>query len=70
MGLCRADDIADVAYIASRNDVIDDCRLDGQHVWDDGPLRERPDGSAVIGECLFESMSRVNRRCRSMHALH
>ena len=34
LGLCRAADIADVAYIASRNDVFDDCGgLDGQHVW-------------------------------------
>ena len=39
LGLCRAADIADAAYIASRNDTFDECSaLDGQHVWDDGPM--------------------------------
>ena len=33
--------------------------MDGQHEWDDGPVRERPEGT-VIGEWLFSSMTRLN----------
>ena len=48
LGLCRAADVADVAYMASRNDVFDDRKeMDWQHVWDDGPLRERPEGTVT-----------------------
>jgi hypothetical protein len=49
MGLCRAADIADAAYLASRAGAYDDCQgLDGQHVWDDG--RERDGDITVLGE--------------------
>ena len=40
LGLCRASDVADIAYIASRHTTFADCRaLDASHVWDDGTVR-------------------------------
>ena len=37
LGLTRAGDVADVAYLASRDATFDDCRaIDNKHVWDDG----------------------------------
>ena len=61
MGLCRAMEIADAAYIASRVGAYDDCRgLDSQHVLDDG--RERAGGITVLGEWLGESQLRYNAK--------
>ena len=41
LGLARAGDTADVAYLASRDAAFDDCvALDPGHVWDDGSVRE------------------------------
>ena len=46
LGLTRAGDIADVAYLASRDATFDDCRaLDRGHVWDDGAARGERGGS-------------------------
>ena len=40
LGLSRAGDLADVAYLCSRDATFDDClTLDRGHVWDDGALR-------------------------------
>ena len=37
LGLSRAGDLADVAYLCSRDNTFEDCQaLDGRHVWDDG----------------------------------
>ena len=62
VGLTRAGDIADVAYLASRDATFDDCvALDRGHVWDDGTVRG-DEGVAVIGEWLAACVSRVNER--------
>ena len=60
LGLSRASDLADVAYLASRDATYEDClALDGRHVWDDGsPNENRP--VEVIGEWLGGCVSRVN----------
>ena len=63
LGLSRAGDIADVAYLCSRDAAFDDCvALDRNHVWDDGAVRPgEGDGPAtVIGEWLCGSVTRVN----------
>ena len=66
LGLSRAGDIADVAYLASRDATFDDCvALDGRHVWGDGSARG-DGGVAVIGEWLGGCVARVNAR---MHEL-
>ena len=60
IGLCRAADVADAAYIASRDACFDECSLiDSNHVWDDGVLREGQ-GVEVIGEWLGSAVRRVN----------
>ena len=60
LGLTRAADIADAAYLVSRYDAWDDCvALDRRHVWDDGPARQNTAG-IVVGEWLFEGVSRLN----------
>jgi len=52
LGLCRAADIADAPYMASRVGGFDDCvALDAGHVWDDGAPRSQGEGE-VIGEWL------------------
>ena len=62
LGLTRAGDIADVAYLASRDAAFDDCvALDRGHVWDDGSVREGG-GVEVIGEWLGGCITRVNAR--------
>ena len=65
LGLSRAGDLADVAYLCSRDAAFDDCvALDGNHVWDDGAVRPGSgDGPVtVIGEWLCGSVTRVNGR--------
>ena len=65
--MCRAKDIADAAYVASRNDVFEDClALDAKHVWDDGPLKEN-EGVEVIGEWLGGSLGRINSLLPGTH---
>ena len=50
LGLRRAADLADAAYISSRCDTFDDClSIDGKHVWDNGSVRE-DSGEDVLGE--------------------
>ena len=62
LGLTRAGDIADVAYLASGDATFEDCvALDGGHVWDDGTVRG-DEGVAVIGEWLGSCLTRVNSR--------
>jgi hypothetical protein len=62
LGLTRAGDIANVAYLASRDAAFDDClALDGGHVWDDGVARGDA-GVAIIGEWLGVCVTRVNAR--------
>ena len=52
LGLSRASDLADIAYLASRDGSFDDCvALDGNHVWDDGAPRQSG-VVEVIGEWL------------------
>lgn len=60
LGLSKAADIADVAYLSSRDATYEDCQaLDSRYVWDDGT--ERGNGSVeVIGEWLCGCVSRVN----------
>ena len=60
LGLSRAGDLADVAYLSSRDATYDDCvALDARHVWDDGV--DRPDQAIeIIGEWLGGCVSRVN----------
>jgi len=66
LGLCRASDIADAAYLASRNDVFEDClALDALHVWDSGPSRQNM-GGEVIGEWLLPCIGRVNSKLPSV----
>ena len=64
LGLCRAGDIADVAYLSSRAGAFDDCvALDGMHVWDDGPARDNGAGDVlddVVGEWLLGCVTQVN----------
>ena len=60
LGLSRAGDIADVAYLCSRDAAYDDClTLDAGHVWDDGARRAHG-GTEVIGEWLGGCITRVN----------
>ena len=60
LGLTRAGDISDVAYLASRDATFEDCvALDAGHVWDDGTVRG-DEGVAVIGEWLGSCLTRVN----------
>jgi hypothetical protein len=49
LGLSRAADIADVAYLCSRDGAFDDCvALDDNHVWDDGAVRpDAPNMSSI-----------------------
>jgi hypothetical protein len=64
LGLCRAADIADAAYMASRVAGFDDCvALDRRHVWDDGAPRSQGD-TEVIGEWLGGAVRRINGRVR------
>ena len=66
LGLTRAGDIADVAYLASRDATFDGCvALDRGHVWDDGTARG-DEGVAVIGEWLAACVSRVNERLHEL----
>ena len=60
LGLTRAADVADVAYLASRDTTFDDClAMDRRHAWDDGsPGEQRQD--EVIGEWLGNCVRRVN----------
>ena len=45
VGLCRADDIANTAYMASRAGGVDDyVALDARHVWDDSAPRSQGEG--------------------------
>ena len=64
LGLCRAGDIADVAYLSSRAGAFDDCvALDRRHVWDDGPARDDGQGDIlddVVGEWLLGCVTQVN----------
>ena len=62
LGLTRAGDIADAAYLASRDAAFDECvELDRGHVWDDGATRG-DGGVAVIGEWLCGCVARVSAR--------
>jgi hypothetical protein len=64
LGLCRAADIADAAYMASRAGGFDDCvALDARHVWDDGAPRSQGDAE-VIGEWLGGAVRRINGKIR------
>ena len=60
LGLSRAGDLADVAYLSSRDVTFDDCQaLDRSHVWDDGV--DRPDREIeFLGEWLGACVTRVN----------
>ena len=60
LGLSRAGDLADVAYLCSRDATFDDCRaLDSRHVWDDGV--DRTDREIeFLGEWLGGCVGRVN----------
>lgn len=59
IGLCRAADIADAAYLASRAGAYEECRgLDGRHVWDNG--RKREGDIMVLGEWLAGATRRYN----------
>jgi len=62
LGLSRAADLADVAYLCSRDATFDDCQaLDSRHVWDDGV--DRTDREIeLLGEWLAECVGRVNAR--------
>ena len=60
LGLSRAGDLADVAYLCSRDVTFDDCiALDRRHVWDDG--EDRTDREIeFLGEWLQACVGRVN----------
>ena len=60
LGLSRAGDLADVAYLCSRDVTFDDCQaLDSNHVWDDGV--DRTDREIeFLGEWLGGCVTRVN----------
>ena len=59
LGLCRAADIADAAYLASRHATFDEClTVDLLHEWDDGVPRMGED--EPIGEWLSGCIGRVN----------
>ena len=58
LGLCRASDVADAAYLASRYAAYDDCEaLDSEHVWDDGMGGQ---GAGVVGGWLGGVISCIN----------
>jgi len=60
LGLSRAGDLADVAYLCSRDVTFEDCQaLDCNHVWDDGV--DRTDREIeFLGEWLSGCVTRVN----------
>ena len=64
LGLCRAGDIADVAYLSSRAGAFEDCvGLDRRHEWDDGPARDNGSGDGlddVLGEWLLGCITQAN----------
>ena len=69
LGLTRAGDVADAAYIASRDSTFDDCKsIDTGHVWDDGSPREG-DAADVIGEWLHGCVSRLNASLPAHHEI-
>ena len=60
LGLCRASDVADAAYLASRYAAYDDCiALDSEHVWDDGMGGQ---GAGVVGGWLGGVINRINNK--------
>ena len=64
LGIIRASDIADAAYMASRAGGFDDCvALDARHVWDDGAPRNQ-DEAEVIGEWLGGAVRRINGKVK------
>ena len=61
MGFCKAADIADAAYLASRAGTYDDCKgLDDKHVWDDGRHAGDADNFEVLGEWLVGATRRFD----------
>ena len=67
LGLSRAGDLADVAYLCSRDVTYDDCQaLDSRHVWDDGVDRSDRE-IEFLGEWLGDCVRRVNL-CLPEHA--
>jgi len=60
LGLSRAGDLADVAYLSSRDGTFEDCQaLDNKHVWDDG-FDHVDREIEFLGEWLGAVVTRVN----------
>ena len=57
VGLCRATDVADAAYLASRGSTFEDCQaLDRRHVWDDGAPRGMVMLMSLGNDCFLASL--------------